>query len=221
MSAVTKTRRLFFLATGVSAVMGIIASCTFPEPRLVEDTEGGTEGGGGDVNVGETSDEDGGVVADATSEGVDFDAAPSFDATSEKPFVDEAGCVCDCDKDGYRTKEQDAAGCDASTTAFDCDDLDPRANPDAGFVADLPTQDTKGDWNCDGTFTLEWPMGVKDCASYNSGVLGSGGCGSIAGFQETEVGCGVESTSWLQCATPVIVGACKTGSQEKRVQRCK
>lgn len=216
----TKTRRIFLLVSGVTSVMGIVAACTFPEPRIVDEgTEGGPEGG--DVNAPETSDEDVVAVKDATSEGVELDSAPPIDATSDKPFVDEAGCFCDCDKDGYRTQGQDASGCEASVTLFDCDDLDPRANPDAGYVADLPTLDTKGDWNCDGKYTLEWPSGIKDCASYNSGVLGSGGCGSVAGFQASEVNCGIESTTWLQCENPVLAGACKTASQEKVVQRCK
>jgi hypothetical protein len=219
-STVTKTRRIFLLVSGVSTVMGIVAACTFPEPRIVDETGdgGGTEAG--DVDTSEAGDQDV-AVKDATSEGVELDAAPPIDATSDKPFVSEAGCFCDCDKDGYRLPTQDAAGCDASTTAFDCDDLDPRAHPEAGYVADLPTLDTKGDWNCDGKFTLEWPSALKDCASYNSGLLGSGGCESIAGFQATEVNCGIESTTWLQCENPAITGACKTSSQAKVVQRCK
>src|SRR5689334_2315066 len=108
---VQKTRRLFFLVTGVSTVMGIVAACTFPEPTVVDDvSEGGSEGGA-DVNTTETGNEEGGPVVDATSEGVDFDAAPAFDATSEKPAIDAAGCFCDCDKDGYRRIDQDASGC--------------------------------------------------------------------------------------------------------------
>jgi hypothetical protein len=217
---VKNTRRIFYLASAVTTLMGIAAACSFPEPELYDDSDGGGTAEGGDVNVSETGGEDVGVV-DASSDGFDLEAAPPIDATSDKPFVDEAGCFCDCDKDGYRSPDQDASGCDASATLFDCDDLDPRANPDAGFVADLPTLDTKGDWNCDGKYTLEWQLSVKDCADYNSGLLGSGGCGSIAGFQAAEVSCGVESSTWIQCKNPGIAGACKIAAQEKVVQRCK
>lgn len=220
----TKTRRIFLLVSAVSSVMGIVAACTFPEPRIIDvGGEGGTDSGN-DVEPGETGADGDTPVKDATSEGVDFDAAPPIDATSEKPFVNEAGCFCDCDKDGYRSKDQDAAACgDAaiSATEFDCDDLDKRAHPDAGYVADLPTLDTKGDWNCDGKFTLEWPSGLNACAGYNSGLLGSGGCEGIAGFTEKEVNCGVQSSTWQQCESPAVTGACKTASQEKITQRCK
>jgi hypothetical protein len=220
--AVKKTRRLFFLVSGVSTVMGIVAACTFPEPKIIDGVGEGGPDSGGDVDPTETGGDV--AVSDASSDGFDFDGPPPIDATSDKPFVDAAGCFCDCDKDGYRSAQQDAAACPEGgvhVTLTDCDDLDPRANPDAGFVADLPTQDTKGDWNCDGKYTLEWALGVDDCASYSSGLLGSGGCASVVGFQAEEVSCGVESTTWLQCASPPITGACKTGAQEKRVQRCK
>lgn len=219
----TKIRRNFLLVSAVSSVMGIVAACTFPEPNIIALGDSSADSGG-DVDPSETGGDGDVTVKDATSEGVDFDSAPPIDATSEKPFVDEAGCFCDCDKDGYRTKDQDAAACgDAavSNTLFDCDDLDKRANPDAGYVADLPTNDTKGDWNCDTKYTLEWPSKIKDCASYNSGLLGSGGCESIAGFQADEVNCGIESTTWLQCKSPGLAGPCATASQEKVTQRCK
>jgi hypothetical protein len=180
------------------------------------------EGGGaeaGDVSTDEPGDKDA-TVADAVSEGIDLVDAPPIDATSEKPFVNEAGCFCDCDRDGYRAKEQDAAACDAavSKTQIDCDDLDVRANPDAGYVADLPTLDTKGDWNCDGKYTLEWQLSLK-CSDYSTS-LGTG-CGKNQGFQAAEVNCGQESVTWVQCQDPGAVGACTTGTAAKQVQRCK
>ena len=86
-----KTRRLFYLVTGVSTVMGIVAACTFPEPKVIDDTDGGgTEAGGGDVDTTEAG-EDGGGVGDATSEGVDFDAAPAFDASRSVAASDGRG----------------------------------------------------------------------------------------------------------------------------------
>ena len=218
----TKTRRIFLLVTGVSTVMGIVAACTFPEPRIIDATAdgGGTEGGGEDVTTDQTGGEDV-AVKDAVSEGVDFDGPPPIDATSEKPFVNEAGCFCDCDKDGYRTIDQDAAACgDAavSKTQFDCDDLDKRAHPNADFVTDLPTQDTKGDWNCDTKYTLQYPPGFK-CSEFQT-ALGTG-CEDHQGFTAPEVNCGQESVTWIQCQNPGAVGACTPGGAQKVTQGCK
>lgn len=219
MSHVKKTRRIFYLATAVTTVMGIAAACAFPEPELVPELDGGVEGGGQDG----TDDTNGGDVI-ATDGGqpdaIELDAPLPFDATSDKPAVDAADGCCDCDDDGYLAKDAGPSCADAGKPQSDCDDLDPRANPDAGFVHDLPTLDTKGDWNCDGKYTLEWGPNT-DCAKQNSGLLGSGGCPSIKGFEAAEVRCGEESSTWVECRNPGIVGACLEGPNEKRTQGCK
>ena len=78
----TKTRRIFLLVSGVSSVMGIVAACTFPEPRIVDELSEGGSAEAGDEDTGEPGDDDV-KVQDATSEGIELEAAPLFDATSD------------------------------------------------------------------------------------------------------------------------------------------
>lgn len=213
---VTKQRRLFVLGA-IAVVSGIVAvaACSFPEPQLVPD-EGGTnpDAPGGDTSTDGSADTGG--DSDPFADVVEPDAAPPIDATSEKPFVDAAGCFCDCDKDGFRRSDQDAAGCDASTTEFDCDDLDPRANPGSGFRKDQPTVDTRGDWNCD-TFTNREIKRVNlKCSDLNGGLIGNN-CTGAEGFTG-DPGCAEEGT-YVVCHSVNL--ACDVKENRVEKQGCK
>jgi hypothetical protein len=177
---VAKRRRVFFLVAGFTSGLGLAAACSFPDPVLVPD-EGGT--------VPDGALDDGGVRPDITEP----DAPPPIDATSEKPAVDANCNPCDCDGDGYTT--QDAAVCPGDAgPRLDCDDLDDRANPGSGFRKDLPTLDTRGDWNCDGITRREIPQVNINCANYNGLATG---CGSVEGFTGNP-GCG-EKMTYVKC----------------------
>ncbi|MDB4942132.1 MAG: hypothetical protein JWP97_1666 [Labilithrix sp.] len=129
-----RMRMAFGIALGAGA-LGVFVACSFPDVAFAPGGEGGTDGAAQDGFVG-----DGGSGGDGSA---DLDAVPPIDGTSEKP--DTGPCVdpCDCDKDGHKSRE---AGCGGD----DCDDTDPRANPDQNFRKDLATKTTMGDWNCDG-----------------------------------------------------------------------
>lgn len=208
-----KTRRIFYLATAVSSVMGIAVSCSFPEPTIVDDPDGSSESGTEDT--GQDVVEDGGG---GQPDVIELDAPLPFDATSDKPAVDAADGCCDCDDDGYLAKDAAPHCADAGKPSGDCDDLDPRANPGAGFVTDLPTNDTKGDWNCDGTYSLQYQLKL-DCSNSSSLIVDN--CSAINGFQAELVGCGVQSPTWVSCKAPFLAGPCGTGSSEIRTQGCK
>lgn len=217
-NAVTRKRRRFALAT-IAVVSGIVTAvaCSFPEPNIVPLADGGSNPDApGDEDTGTDATAD----ADPFADVVEPDAAPPIgDATSEKPFVDEAGCFCDCDKDGYRTKDQDATACSdaaASTAKFDCDDLDPRANPDAGYVKELPTKDTRGDWNCDTVTNREVKRVNLSCASLNGGIVGNN-CTGAEGFT-ADPGCGEEGT-YVVCQSVNL--ACDVKENRIEKQGCK
>ena len=201
----TKRRRLYLLAAGLTAGMAAAAACSFPEPQLVPDgtTEAGTDA------IPDARDADGGSPPSGETEA----QPPIMDATTEKPAVDANCNVCDCDDDGFATK--DAAACpDAGAKPrTDCDDLDKRANPDAGFITDQPTVDTLGDWNCDGKVNGQYPVGVN-CADYG-GLLSS--CGTVEGFVGNP-GCG-EPNTYAICKVSGV--SCVQGSSEIRKQGCK
>lgn len=209
MAIVTNRSRLLLLAAGSTLAMGIAIACSFPDPALVPD---GAEGGGPDATP-DAVDGDGGrpdVI-------VEPDAPPPIDATSEKPPVDANCNVCDCDNDGFKTRDA-ASGCtDAGAGPYDCDDLDKRAFPDAGFVHELPTLDTQGDWNCDTKVNREFKVNIK-CADYG-GVLFSS-CSSIEGFV-SDPQCGAKAT-YVFCK-PTGVSDCVEGRlpSEERTQGCK
>jgi hypothetical protein len=166
-----------------SAGMLVAAACTFPEPQLVPD-----EGGALDTST------------STSSSGGETDGADN-----------RGGCVCDCDEDGYIDVDANPV-CDAGGNKRDCDDFDRRANPDAGFLADLPTTDTKGDWNCDGTTIREVPAINVDCTTHS--VLDCNTTEGFAGDPE----CGEDMTC-VHCTWKNI--ACAIGTNEVRTQRCK
>lgn len=213
-----KTRRIFLLASAVTTVMGIAVSCSFPEPELVADPDGSIESGSDAAEDAEIDAKTDAVADGGQPDAVELDAPLPFDATSDKPEVDAPVGCCDCDNDGYLAKDAGAQCADSGKPGGDCDDLDPRANPDAGFVHDLPTQDTKGDWNCDGKYTLQYQLKLQ-CSNSSSLIVDN--CSDINGFQAEVVGCGVESATWVSCKAPVVAGPCGTGASEIRKQGCK
>ena len=100
--------------------------------------------------------------------------------------VDAPPCTkpCDCDEDGFLAIE-----CDGG----DCDDRDPRRNPNAGFVLDPPPLDKhKGDWNCNGVVEKEGDAGTS-CAG-----LGAVDCPNREGF-EADPACG-QTANYIRCS---------------------
>lgn len=209
-----KTKRRLFLLSSVAVTSGIVvaAACSFPDPQIVPD-EGGrtTDSPTADTDTPDSdTPTDGGIDSNAFVDVVEPDVEPPLkDATTEKPPV-EAGCICDCDEDGFRGP--DAAGCNASVKAGDCDDLDKRAFPGAGFRKDQPTVDTQGDWNCDGVTNREVKAVKVNCGDYLPV-----GCAGVEGFVG-DPACG-ESSTYVKCG---VVGiACVGVSNTPVTQGCK
>jgi hypothetical protein len=147
-------------------------------------------------------DRDGSVGADVVAPAeasTDAGADDAADAIVVDPCSDR-------DKDGFLAK-----GCDGG---LDCDDDDNRAHPDSGFRTDTPTTTTKGDWNCDGKYTLQYQAGVK-CSDHSS--LVGGGC-AIEGFLGTPA-CGA-SGDYVKCKSPAVAGTCLQDTVETKVQGC-
>lgn len=192
--------------------MAIAAACGFPEPELVPDgtTEAGADGATPEDDGGAG---DGGFRADVV---IEPDAPPPIDATSEKPPVDANCDPCDCDDDGFATDDTATCPDAGGKPRGDCDDKDSRANPDAGYRSDLPTLDTRGDWNCDTKVNRQSSVNI-DCANY--GGLG-GGCSNVSGFTG-DPGCGIEM-SFVFCKTSGLTGCVQDPAKgEQRTQRCK
>jgi len=183
---------------------GIVIGCTTYDVVTPADDAGGVDASTGDASS-DTASADGGFDVAVP------DSPPPIDATGEKPPIDAAGCTCDCDKDGFRDVEGGPSLC-TTTLAGDCDDLDPRAFPDAGFRADLPTADTKGDWNCDTHVTRRFNV-LIDCAQYTA----LGGCSVVEGFA-SDPPCGTTAT-YVHCQN--TAASCATGPTEMRTQECK
>ncbi len=184
----------------LAPAVGVAGACSFP-----------------DVTFDATSPAEAGLPDGGAGEGgADLDGAlPPVDATSEKPPI-EAGpdgqCLdpCDCDGDGF--KSRDAACGEAGGT--DCDDLDFRANPDAGLTRDLATAETRGDWNCDGNVTTEYPVLGSKCVDR----LITSGCGT--GLL-SNVPCGTMGDLYT-CQAPAIGLRCTDKLPPVKVlQRCK
>jgi hypothetical protein len=205
-----KRSRILVLASAFTTAIALAAACGFPDPQLVPDdaTETGPDG----------TLPDGATTADGGEGGAPFDAVepdappPIGDAAGEKPPIDANCDPCDCDGDGFIAA--DAAACpDAGGRARDCDDLDPRAHPDAGFRTDQPTADTKGDWNCDGVRNRQIPAVNVKCSDHG-GLLGD--CNTTEGFT-ADPGCGQEG-SYVYCTGGIN---CINGTLEDKTQGCK
>lgn len=167
----------------------------------------GTSSGGtssGDLDA--TADAD--AASDAPSEAAPEDAAieAAPDASTGEPdagppdtgppdtgppLPDAQGC-CDCDDDGYPDKTRQ--GCNNAPGLQDCDDSDPRAHPNQGFLSDSPTAKTNGDWDCSGQPAQKETIENITCSSY---LTATTSCPTISGFTAT-VGCGQAGT-WVRC----------------------
>lgn len=108
----------------------------------------------------------------------------------------------DLDDDGYIAKT-----CDGG---LDCDDLDPRAFPDAAMRAEAGTDATRGDWNCNGVVEKLYPTNVT---CFGATALA---CNSRRGFLG-DPACGATGT-YVQC---VYTDSCEPGEIEQRVQQCR
>ncbi len=136
---------------------------------------------------------------DASVDAAASDAIAGESGTDTGTNVDagEAGNPCDEDNDTYLAK--------GSCGGNDCDDHDPRVNPGAGFLTDIPTAYPYGDWNCDGKVDSQYP--VVACAIGLS-------CDNTQGFLST-VACGM-SGSFVNCS-----GLCSKADAGTRVQGCR
>ena len=152
------------------------------------------------------------AVDDATSaDAVAFDAADVEDAADAADAADAFDLCDDKDKDGYL-----AVGCDAGDGGDDCDDEDPRAHPGVtAFLTDLPTAKTKGDWNCDGIVTMQYPSNLS-CAALSQGAA----CSAISGFTGAPA-CG-EAGAFDLCAQGGLgLLSCAVGSSTVKPQGCR
>lgn len=190
---------------------GVFGGCVTYEVVPLDSPDDGGVAYDGSFTDSNADSNDEATVADASFELSVPDSSPPIDAMGEKPPIDAAGCTCDCDKDGFKPSEAGIA-CAVGVGLGDCDDLDPRAFPDAGFRTDQPTPDTRGDWNCDGKVVRQYNVNI-DCSQYN----GVPSCGSIEGFLG-DPACGQAST-YVHCAGLTLT--CSNGSTESRTQGCK
>lgn len=199
---------LFTLAGIASAsAFGIVVACGDPY-----DGASATADGAADTAADIAADTDAASNDATTFDASEPDSPPPIDASGEKPDIDAAGCLCDCDDDGFRSASQDAAACNGSVaTQTDCDDLDPRAHPDAGFVEQAPTAATQGDWNCDTLVNRELPVNV------NCGALTFSNCAGASGFTG-DPGCGT-SASYVTCKTNLAT--CVVDTTTTRTQGCR
>jgi hypothetical protein len=128
----------------------------------------------------------------------DLDASTPEEASTD---VDP----CDVDRDGFRSEAGTCGGAD-------CDDNDSRAHPGAGFVSDVPPDGGKGDWNCDGVVTKQFPITTLgpfcpvDCPA-------DGGYGTFG----EDVGCGMVG-KFVPCVDDG--SACRPGTEELHPQGC-
>lgn len=140
------------------AVLSVmVASCTFPD---VSYDDASTS----DASLADTGTNDEPAVESGTDTGTNGDAG-------------EAGNPCDEDNDTYLAK--------GSCGGNDCDDHDPRVNPGAGFLTDIPTAYPYGDWNCDGTVDSQYPIvgcGIGIACDNSQGFLATVACGKSGAF---------------------------------------
>jgi hypothetical protein len=146
------------------------------------------------------------------------DAASAEDATSDASVEPAGDAVADVQADVDPCSDRDKDGfvdraCDGGT---DCDDDDRRANPSAGFVRELPTLVTGGDWNCNGSTTFEQPTNVS-CSAHTSDSLGNG-C-ALQGFKANP-GCG-KTGDFVKCKSSGLLAPCAEESVVQLVQGCK
>jgi len=211
-----KRRRGFFLAaSALAGAVAIATACSFPEPQVIDDAEGGTASS----SSGNVEPVDGSVPKDATlvdsvfaidgNENVDPDGASQEASVAPEagPPIDASGCPdkCDCDGDGFRSKN---ASC--PDAGRDCNDLDPFI-PHDGFVSSKPVGHN-GDWDCNGTVTKQYAVNVS------CGLLTD--C-SAQGFK-TDPACG--GTGEYVFCKPALLGlgvACTEDRTEGRAQGCR
>jgi hypothetical protein len=215
-------RRTLFVVLGAIVVAAV--ACGFPDIEFASLADSGVasaipesglvkEGGAPDTGVGVGPGDDAGHI--------DLDANVPIDEGGTIVLNPAACKSCDCDGDGYlRT---DDAGCDGGSRP-DCDDLDGRTHPDAGFRYDDAEAPRFGDWNCDNTVTKAVPehFACSDHAPLLSGTQLVTSCASFSGFVEPTVACGQSSTVQL-CADPPllgVVGNCKNGAVGTATQAC-
>ena len=126
-----KRHRGFFLAaSALAGAIAIATACSFPEPQVIDDGEGGTASsssgsvGSGDGSVPKDASLVDNVFAIDGNQNVDPDGASqeASVAPDSGPPIDASGCPdkCDCDNDGFRSNNVSCA--DAGR---DCNDLDP------------------------------------------------------------------------------------------------
>lgn len=143
------------------------------------------------------------IVASCTFPKVTYDDAQApLESGAEAAGGDagDGGDPCDEDNDGYKST---ACG------GGDCNDHDPRVNPGAGFVTDVPDAFPWGDWNCDHDGAApEYQYPSMTC------TLGVVACNAPQGFDSTQ-GCGT-SGPYVNCT-----GLCNKTDAGVRTQGCR
>lgn len=131
------------------------------------------------------------------------DDVPDRDATADAATTPDAPS-CDTDGDGDGVPSEACGGAD-------CDDTDPRVNPNADFVDEPPPAGKNGDWNCDGVVTKQFDENL-DCSTFTPDE-----CPTHVGFV-TKAACG-ELFNSVACY--VSQGACIAKVEGLRKQGCK
>ena len=146
---------------------------------------------------------------DASADAGDDAAPDAGDAAVDSGNGDCAPARCDCDNDGFNDLTR--AGCAGAGGPQDCDDHDPRAQPNQTFIEDPPTSPLNGDWNCKNGVEKLYPSNVS------CGLLGLTGCAGVQGFKD-DPACGAEG-SYMFCVVNGLF--CAEGSKSTRRQACK
>src|SRR5207253_2312010 len=128
---------------------------------------------------------------------------------------------CDADGDGYASSQLPCMG-------NDCNDHNAAVNVGVGsttWIQDVPTPSAgwlAGDWNCNGTVELEFPMGKVACDSIKlSALLDPSACASVSGYKGAVPGCG-QSGPFVTCTAPPLLGTtCILGTTTNQVQGCR
>lgn len=181
-------RAILVCGATASAIVALIAACTFPDPTFAPEAPSGNDGSSAE---GSTSDGAADALADVSDDvhvlvdGGDPDALIVKDAGAK---VDASGCMtCDCDDDGYLDTTK--TGCNTPDAgAHDCDDEDSRTHPTQGFLVDPAEPPQNGNWNCTGGVEKFYSAKVA-CTSLAPGAV----CDSTFGFED-DPKCGATGT---------------------------
>jgi hypothetical protein len=153
---------------------------------------------------------DGGATGGArgTTSGTTTSQATAVSASSTTSSGGTGGACCDCDHDGYLSK--DLCGAD------DCDDHDALVHPGQTmyFATPSPNPNVGWDYDCSGTPDPEFPSPI-DCG------LVSGSCDAGVGFLGSVPACGAAGP-WGSCQPGSVPLTCQQHViDSNKISRCK